>query len=144
MIWAITHKYMPTFNQKIAVFLMRVLLGLILFMQGYAKVFKFTVDGMYENMFKAYEAMLPKFLVVFAAYFTTYVELIGGFLLIIGLFRNWVLYAMGLVLLIVAFGHGLQDGIWDLSHVMYRGMLLIGLLLLPQEWDVWQVQKLRK
>ena len=135
---------LPTFNQKIAVFLMRVLLGLILFMQCHVKVFKFTVEGMYENMFTPYETMLPKFLVVFAAYFTTYVELIGGLLLIIGLFRNWVLYAVGLVLLIVAFGHGLQEGIWDMSHVMYRGILLIGLLLLPEEWDVWQVSRVRK
>ncbi len=133
-----------TLNQTIAVFTMRVLLGLILFMQGYAKVFKFTIDGLYKNMFEPYEALLPKFLVLFAAYFTTYVELIGGLLLIIGLFRNWVLYAVSLVLLIVAFGHGLQDGIWDLSHVMYRGMLLFALLLLPEEWDVWQVSKLKK
>lgn len=133
----------PTFNQKVAVFLMRVLLGLILFMQGHIKIFKFGIDGLYENMFKAYEAILPKFLVVFAAYFTSYVEFIGGFLLIIGLFRNWVLYAVGLVLLIVAFGHGWQEGIWDLSHVMYRAMLLIGLLLLPEKWDVWRADNLK-
>jgi uncharacterized protein len=133
----------PAFNQKIAIFTIRVLLGLILFMQGYAKVFKFTINGMYENMFMPYEAILPEFLVLFAAYFTTYVELIGGLLLIIGLFRNWVLYAVGLVLLIVAFGHGLQEGIWDLSHVMYRGMLVFVLLLLPEEWDVWQISKFK-
>lgn len=135
---------LPTFNQKIAIFTMRVLLGLILLMQGYAKVFKFTIDGVYQNSFSSFETLLPKFLIIFAAYFTTYVELIGGFLLIIGLFRNWVLYAVGLVLLIVAFGHGLQEGIWDLSHVMYRGMLVFALLLLPEEWDVWQVSRLKK
>ena len=118
---------------------MRILLGIILFMQGHVKVFKYGIDGLYENMFTAYEALLPKFLVVFAAYFTSYVELIGGLLLIIGLFRNWVLYLMGAVLFIVAFGHGLMDGIWDLSHVMYRAMLLIGLLLLPESWDVWRI-----
>ncbi len=130
----------PTFNQIVAVFLLRTLLGLIFCLQGFTKVFKWGVSGMYENAFKGYEELLPKFLVVFTAYYTSYVELFAGLLLIVGLFRNYALYALGSVLLIVSFGHGLQEGIWSLDHVMYRAILLIGLLLLPEAWDQWQLE----
>ena len=130
-----------TLNRIAAVFITRVLLGLIFLMQGYGKVFSFGMDALY-NSFAPYEEKLPKFLVVFAAYFTTYAELLGGFLLVIGLFRNYALYALGLVLLIVSFGHGLSQPIWDLSHVFPRAVLLIALLVMPQDWDQWQVERL--
>ena len=128
-------------NKTIGIFILRVILGLIVMMQGFGKVFTWGLDNVY-GMFKSYEeTFLPKFILVFAAYFTSYVELIGGFLLVIGLFRNYALYALGAVLLIVSFGHGLSSPIWDLSHVFPRAVLLISLLLLPEEWDKWQVEK---
>jgi putative oxidoreductase len=71
------------------------------------------------------------------AYYTSYTELICGFLLIIGLFRKYTLYLLAIDLLIVSFGHGLMEHIWDLQHVMPRAILLIILLLVPQEWDLW-------
>ena len=130
-----------TLNRTAAAFITRVLLGLIFLMQGYGKVFSFGMDALYQS-FAPYEQKLPKFLVVFAAYFTTYAELIGGLLLVLGLFRNYALYALGAVLLIVSFGHGLSQPIWDLSHVFPRAVLLIALLVMPQDWDQWQVEKL--
>ena len=39
------------------------------------------------------------------------------------------------VLVIVTFGHGLAEPIWNLSHVFPRTILLIALLILPREWD---------
>jgi len=134
----------PTFNQIVGVFLIRTLLGLIFCLQGFAKVFNWGIDNIYKNAFQAYEESLPKILTVFTAYYTSYVELIAGFLLIIGFFRNYALYALGSVLLIVSFGHGFQEGIWDLNHVMFRAILLIALLLLPEQWDKWQIQKFIK
>ena len=128
-------------NRTVGAFTMRVLLGLIFLMQGYGKVFTWGLDGVYGS-FQPYEEKLPMFLVKFAAYYTTFAELICGFLLVIGLFRNYALYALGAVLLIVSFGHGLSSPIWDLSHVFPRAVLLIGLLLIPQEWDQWHVDGL--
>ncbi|HZH86727.1 MAG TPA: hypothetical protein VFD77_05380 [Brumimicrobium sp.] len=46
------------------------------------------------------------------------------------------------VLIIVTFGHGLAEPIWDLSHVMYRTILLLTLLILPKEWDKLSVDYL--
>lgn len=130
-------------NQQIGVLTMRLLLGFIFLMQGVGKVFTWGVENVYQNGFidEKYQ-VLPEFLLYATAYYTSYAELIGGFLLVVGLKRDWALYALAVVLVVVTFGHGLQSPIWDLSHVMYRAILLIGLLLLPKEWDYYSVDRL--
>lgn len=55
--------------------------------------------------------------------------------MVLGLSVNYALYALGSVLVIVTFGHGLAEPIWNLSHVFPRTILLIALLILPREWD---------
>lgn len=123
-------------NKTVAVLTMRLILGFIFLMQGYGKVFKYGINNVYENFFKASHGdLLPDFLLLVTAYYTSYIELIGGLLLIIGLKSDYVLYALASVLVIVTFGHGLSEPIWDLSHVMYRLILLVTLLLLPKAWD---------
>ena len=108
-------------NRQVAVLTIRLLLGFIFFFQGFGKVFKFGLDAVYQNFFKSsYGELLPDFLLLFTAYYTSLIELIGGLLLIIGLKRDIALYFLASVLVIVTFGHGLKDPIWDLSHVMYR------------------------
>ncbi len=124
---------------------MRLLLGLIFLMQGVGKVFKFGVENVYQNYFYGtYKELLPEFLLKATAYYTSYVEFFGGLLLCLGLFRNYVLYTFASVLLIVTFGHGLIEPIWDLSHVIYRAILLLALLLLPDHWDRFSVDQILK
>jgi uncharacterized membrane protein YphA (DoxX/SURF4 family) len=126
-------------------FFIRTLLGIIFLMQGYGKVFTMGVPHVYERFFKVFEdGVLPKWLIVFTAYYTSYVELIGGFLLVTGLFRKFAMYLLALDLLIVSFGHGLMEPIWDLSHVIPRAILLSALFLLPTDWDEWNLDKLIK
>lgn len=129
-------KFNTANRRAIGVFFMRTLLGLIFLMQGYGKVFSWGLEGVYQNAFASYEeTWIPIFLLKLTAYFTSYVELIGGLLLLLGLFRNWAYIALGLVLLIVSYGHGLSSPIWDLQHVFVRAVFLISLLLLPKDWD---------
>ena len=87
--------------------------------------------------------LLPDFIIHATAYYTSYVELVAGFLLVVGFKRDYALYALASVLVIVTFGHGLSDPIWDLSHVMYRTILLVALLIFPKEWDRFSVDNLR-
>jgi len=131
-------------NKNIAVVTIRLVLGFIFFMQGFGKVFKWGVENLYKMDFfhGTYKDMLPDFIIHATAYYTSYVELIGGFLLIIGFKRNFVLYALASVLVIVTFGHGLAEPIWDLSNVMYRLILLVALLLLPSSWDIFSLDSL--
>ncbi len=134
-----------TRQQIIGVLFTRMLAGIIFFMQGLGKVYTFTLPKLYDMFFKDFEkTFLPKWLIWAAAYYTTYVEMICGFLLIIGLFRKYAMRLLAIDLLIVSFGHGLMEPIWDLSHVMPRAILLIVLFLVPQEWDQWNVDRLIK
>ncbi|CAL2102448.1 DoxX family protein [Tenacibaculum sp. 190130A14a] len=132
-------------NQQIAVATMRLILGFVFFFQGFGKVFKFGLNNVYENFFlKSYTDLLPDFLLLFTAYYTSIIELIGGLLLIIGFKRDLALYFLASVLVIVTIGHGMKDPIWDLSHVMYRTILLVGLLLLPKSLDKFSIDFLIK
>ena len=124
-------------------FFIRALLGIIFLMQGYGKVFSFGVSKVYEMFFKEFEnTFLSKWIIIATAYYTSYIEMIGGFLLLIGLFRKYAMYLLAIDLLIVSFGHGLIEPIWDLQHVMPRAILLASLFLLPAEWDKWNMDLL--
>ena len=132
-------------NKKIALLTIRLLLGFIFFFQGFGKIFKFGVDNVYNNFFaKTYGDILPEFLLQATAYYTSYIEFIGGALLIIGFKRDYALYALASVLVIVTFGHGLVEPIWDLSHVLFRALFLLTLLLLPKEWDQYRLDTVFK
>lgn len=130
-----------TFNRAVGLFLIRVVLGLIFLMQGYGKVFSWGIDNVYANAFASYEGKLPVFILWITAYFTSYAELTGGLLLTIGLLRYRAAYLLGIVLVIVTFGHGLSQPIWDLQHVFPRTILLAAFLLLPASWDKWHFDK---
>ena len=109
-------------------------------MQGYGIIFVFTGPKVYSMFFKDFDkTFLPKWLLCATAYYTSYIELIGGFLLIIGLFRQAALYLLAADLLIVSYGHGLLEPIWDLQHVIPRAILLLAALVMPQQWDSWNL-----
>ena len=85
---------MQTNARAAGVFFTRVLLGIIFLMQGYGKVFTLTVPKVYELFFKDFEnTFLPKWLIWCTAYYTSYIEMVCGFLLIIGLFRQYTIPA---------------------------------------------------
>jgi uncharacterized membrane protein YphA (DoxX/SURF4 family) len=131
-------------NRAVGVLIIRLILGLIFLMQGFGKVFTIGVENVYNGFFKAtFHGYLPEVITYATAYYTSYIELLGGLLLIIGLKRDLSLYFLGSVLIIVSFGHGLVEPIWELDHVMYRLILLSALLLLPKTWDIYSLDNLR-
>lgn len=131
-------------NQAVSAFTVRTILGLIFLMQGFGKVFTWGMEVLYHKNFfhGTFKDLLPEFIIYATAYYTSYIELIGGFLLVIGFKVDYALYALASVLIIVTFGHGLAEPIWDLSHVMYRTILLVTLLILPKSWDRFSLDRL--
>ena len=131
-------------NRQIAALTLRLILGFIFLMQGFGKVFTWGVEDIYhrEWFYGTYKDLLPHFIIHATAYYTSYIELIAGALLVLGLKRNYALYALASVLVIVTFGHGLADPIWNLSHVLYRTMLLVALLIIPVEWDKFSLDNM--
>ena len=133
-------------NRTAAVLITRLLLGFIFLMQGFGKVFTMGVENVYKAKFfyGTFKDLLPDVLVYSTAYYTSYIELIGGLLLVLGLKSKYALYALASVLIIVTFGHGLASPVWDLSDVMYRAIPLVTLLLLPEQWDKFSLDYLIK
>jgi len=131
-------------NKSIAMLIIRLILGFIFLMQGIGKVFKWGVENVYnmDFFYDTYKDLLPDFIIHATAYYTSYIELIAGLLVVLGLKRDYALYLLASVLVIVTFGHGLAEPIWNLSHVMYRTILLVTLLILPREWDKFSMDNI--
>ena len=130
-------------HEVVLTFILRVILGILFFFQGYDKVFKLGISGV-RSFFR--EEMrgknIPDGLLGFSAYLTSYIELIGGALLIVGLFKTWALYLLGLDLIIVCGAFSLLKPMWDMQLLFPRLLLLAMLLYLPCEWDLISLDQL--
>jgi uncharacterized membrane protein YphA (DoxX/SURF4 family) len=126
-------------------FLLRVILGLLFFFQGYDKVFNVKISGVI-NFFR--EEMrhkkVPDVILVSSAYFTCLVELICGGLLIIGFFKTWALYLLGLDLILVSAAFSLLKPMWDMQMVYPRLIILSACLYLPAAWDIFSMDHFLK
>jgi len=116
----------------IAEFLVRVFLGILFFFQGFDKLFVIKMPEVVNSFMKDAERRhIPQALVATISYFTSIIELIGGALLILGLFSNYAIIFLGLDLIIIAFAFSMMQAMWDLRHVFPRLLLLVILLVLP-------------
>jgi uncharacterized membrane protein YphA (DoxX/SURF4 family) len=131
-------------NQIIAVFIVRVYFGIIIFLQGYDKVFKLgikNVIGTFEYPLQGVHH-LPHFLLVCGVVYTSFVELVGGVFLIAGFATHITLYCIALDLLVAAIGLGIMQPMWDMKHIFPRFLMLIFLLIMPTQLDVLSVDHL--
>lgn len=127
----------PDVNRSWALLFARLVLGLIFFMAGVGKVFQL---GPLEHARKYFLPFADTFLPVWslwaAGVTVPIVELIAGALVILGLRTRAALVALGLVLVVVTFGHLLKEPLFNFSgHVIPRLGLLLFLLWCPREDD---------
>ena len=123
-------------NFAVALLTIRVVAGILFFFQGYDKVFNVGMAEIRETMLAGFASKkMPDSVVSFIAPFTSWVELLCGFLLIIGFFKYYALYLLCLNLLIIVFGLSLSKPMWENNHVFIRLLLIVILLLAPVEWD---------
>lgn len=141
-----------SYHHEIAAALItRVFLGVLFFFQGYDKVFKVKIKGVVETFeYSVISKHFPKTLLIIIAFFTSYMELVGGILLIIGFLKYYALYFLGLDLILVAVAFGMIKPMWDMQFLFPRLLLLLLLLVIPSQWDVisvdyfWSLIKLVK
>jgi len=125
-------------HESIALFIIRVFTAVLFLFQGYDKIFKMRMDNLIETIKPAYLNIgIPMPLIRLFAYFTSYIELIAGFLLIIGLLKFAALYALGFDLLIASLGMSILNPMWDMKHVFPRLVLVIFLILYPSASDLF-------
>jgi uncharacterized membrane protein YphA (DoxX/SURF4 family) len=118
-------------------FIARVFLGFLFFLQGYDKVFRLGVKQVIRTVHEPLAAKgIPEFISTIGSYFTSYVELIFGALLIVGFAKYVCLYFLGVDLIFAAIVFGIVEPVWDMKHIFPRLVLLIFLLVIPSQWDV--------
>ena len=127
-----------------AVFFAREVLGFIFFMAGVYKVFQL---GPLNHARKYFLPFADTFLPVWSLWATgvtiPFVELIGGALLIVGFRVREALIALGFVLVVVTFGHLLQEPLYPFhEHVIPRLALLLFVLMVPAEDDCFSLDGL--
>lgn len=130
-------------NYYIAELLVRVFTGSLFVFQGYDKLFRIKIPGVI-NVFRedAQRNHIPGPIITGIAYYTSSVEFFGGFSLLIGFMSNYMLYALGLDLILVGIAFSYVQPMWDMKHVFPRFVLLIALLLLPPEYRQISVDRI--
>lgn len=129
--------------ESAAIFFARVLLGILFALQGYDKVFSMGIKTVVKTIQPSYsKARLPYPLIISAAVFTSFAELIGGLLLIVGLFKYYALYILGIDLIIVFIGMSLLDPVWKMDIVFPRTLLLLFILIFPADYDVFSLDNM--
>ena len=129
-----------------AVLLARLVLGLIFFMAGVWKVFTLGPAGHVQRYFLPFrQTFLPLWSLWAVGFVIPFIELIAGALVIIGLKTRYALVGLGVVLVIVTFGHLLDQPLHAFhEHVIPRLALLLFVLLIPRESDRFSLDHLLK
>ena len=106
-------------------------------MAGWYKVFQLTPTGHVEKFFLPFKStFLPVWSLWVVGYTIPFVELVAGALLLIGLQIRVALLALGGVLVVVTFGHLLQEPLYPFhEHVIPRLALLLFVLVWPSMDD---------
>lgn len=130
-------------NKGFASLFCRWVLALLVGMIGYYKVFELTAGVHAQKFFIEgfAEHWIPEWLLWGLGYSIPYLELCAGILLLIGFWVRYSVVAVGFLLVIVTYGHMLQDAFYDpTSHLMPRLLLTIAVLLLYDTDDKWAAE----
>jgi uncharacterized membrane protein YphA (DoxX/SURF4 family) len=129
-------------HESFLYFMLRVILGILFFFQGYDKLFNLKVGGV-VSFFRQESShrRIPDFLLVSSAYFTSLVEFACGGLLLLGLFKSWALYLLGIDMILVCAAFSLLKPMWDMQLLFPRLILITALLYLPGHWDVFSLDR---
>lgn len=131
----INNTHMLQYKLEIVEWLIRTLAGIIFLFQGYDKLFKVKIQGVVDTFLTdAEEHHFHRPTLTLMAYFTSIVEFFGGITLLLGLFVDYTLILLGIDLVLAAVAFSIVQPVWDMRHVFPRFMLVIALMLLPEEW----------
>ncbi|MDA0329431.1 MAG: DoxX family protein [Gemmatimonadetes bacterium] len=122
----------------------RLVLGLMFFQGALWRVFGL---GPLEHARRFFvgpygDSPLPEWALWVAGAGVPFAELIGGALVLLGLWRLPGLILLGGVLVTVTFGHLMAEPIYAFNaHVMPRLILVVFLLSVPHDWDRFSVDE---
>ena len=122
------------------VLLVRVLLGILFFMQGYDKIFRLGINTTAEAASNPVTYRLfGKSIYKAGIAVSSWIELVAGALLIIGFQHDAAL----MLLAVDMFGAGIVFSMikpmWDMQFYFPRLAMLVFLAIIPPGWDIWSI-----
>jgi len=130
-------------NESIVILVLRVILGVMFFLQGYDKIFKLGMQKVIESYeHELGHVKIPNFIIVPSAFYTSFVEFIGGLMLILGLYSKYALFAIGIDLMMVVFVFSLMQPLWDMKFVFPRLIIWCAVMVIPSNYDVFSMDYL--
>lgn len=124
-------------------FMIRVILGSLFFFQAYEKLFRIGLDESYRVFQEdAQRKNVPIWFMKGSVIISSYIELIAGFMLIIGFFQSYAMFLLGINLIMVSIGFGYLQGLWDIRHVFPRIVLLALLYVIYDGPHLWSIDNL--
>lgn len=122
--------------ESVAVFLTRELLAILFIFQGYDKLFKIGIRQVTNIIAPSYSKIGIGYSFLFTSmWLSSFVELIGGMLLMIGLLKFFTFVLLGINLLLVTVGLSLINPVGEMKLIFPRFILLLAVLLIPAESD---------
>jgi len=121
-----------------AILIVRWISGVIWFMAGWWKCFELGPLAHAERMFvEPYaENWMPAWSLWATGTSVPVIELLAGAMLILGFRIRLALVALGAVLVLVTYGHVLENPLFDISgHIFTRAAMVVFLLLMPRGED---------
>jgi len=115
----------------------RVILGLLFGMRGWDKVFNMTPVVHASRFFTgAYaDTWIPQWLLWITGVTIPFVELTAGWLLVVGWRTRDAVIGLGLVLMLVTYGHMLANPLFNDVIVFTRLVLLVCVAMVPRDTD---------
>ena len=135
---------MSTFyNEAIALLMIRMVAGILFMFQAYDRLFKIGIGKVAETFFSTPLGVTRRIsFVKIAIGLSSWIEFICGILLILGLFKIVALYLLALNMVFVAFVFSYVKPMWDMRHFFPRLILVVLLLLMPEHFDLFCLDRL--
>lgn len=122
--------------------MLRVILGLLFLFQSYDILFRIGFKETYQTVCEGCrKRSIPDWFTKFSVISSTYIQFLGGILMILGLFTPITIIILGINLIMVSFAFGFLNGLWDLKHVFPRVVLLTTIALLYEQYDIWALDR---
>ncbi len=128
-----------------AVFFARMWIGLQFLMLRWEKVFNLTEIDQARRLFvdQFQDTWIPVFILWTIGIILPFLELIAGSFAFIGLRVKESIVTLGLILLIITYGHLLGDKFYDFTtFVIPQLVMIIFVLMIPRDKDVLSVDHL--
>lgn len=126
-------------KEELALFFVRSVLGVLFVFQGYDKLFGVGISAATNAIADAMNMNIPKSFVRFSVGISSTVELVGGALLLFGLWTYPIVAILGLHIVLVTTAMSYREALWDMRFVFPRLMLIILIMLLPASWNVFSL-----